>query len=531
MGFCFWEWQVISINFAGVGASLFFIILQAICFVYLHVKGIRQNTKSLLMLGVAFVGALPFVLNGAREINIILLVFEACACLLWVMYSCRTVIAPRLSGFLILDLVNQICVVPFVNFGRVFGCIIQKLSSRKQNGKRTWLAILLAVAGLAVALPVILLVLFLLASSDIGFRSMLQDILEWINLERIFSYSVEFLFGIPVACYIFGAIYGNVHKRYSGLLSYEPFDSAFKKAHVLPRVALYAPLVCFIVIYVLYFIAMASYHFSALGGELPDSFTYAQYARQGFFELCAVASINLCILGVAYLLARREAGALPKPGAQPKAGIQSNTGAPLKPGTQSEPGAQSEAGAQPKPGTLPKLLRLFTGILSLLTCLLIITAASKMYLYIETYGLSPLRIYTSWFIVFLLIIFLILLVWHIKPFNAAGPVVVVALLMTLALGLTNTDGIIARYNTDRYLSGQTELIDVELLGRLSDSALPSLYELRDKAPDAEVRKEAQEAIKQYDWNRGGMLSSGHERYDWFNWNLQFAQAQGITKSA
>jgi len=46
-----------------------------------------------------------------------------------------------------------------------------------------------------------------------------------------------------------------------------------------------------------FFIAIQfSYLFGSLRYGLPQNFTYAQYARKGFFELVAVTLINLIIL-------------------------------------------------------------------------------------------------------------------------------------------------------------------------------------------------------------------------------------------
>ncbi|MCL2756669.1 MAG: DUF4173 domain-containing protein [Coriobacteriia bacterium] len=484
MGFCFWEWEVLSQDFSGISATLFFIVLLAICFVYLWQKGIKQNKASLVMLAVAILGACPFVLNGARDINALLLLFEGCMCLLWVAYSCRTVIAPYLSGFVIGDLFSQVFIVPFGNFGRAFASIIKGVRSSNKEGRRIWKTIAIALIGLVVTIPIFAIVIVLLINSDDGFYNFTKNIFENIDMDRIVSYGFEFLGGIPIACYVFGAMYGNAYKRFTGALKYESLNKGFQKAHALPRVALYAPLVCFVVVYIVYFITMGSYLFSALNGELPASFTYAQYARQGFFELCGVAFINLLILAITYLLARREAS------------------------------------------SFPVALRILTGSISLLSCLLIVTAMSKMALYIGTYGLSPLRVYTSWFMVLLMFTFLILCIWHIRPFNAAQPIIVVTIILTLALGLTNTDGIVARYNVDRYLGGQTTLIDVDLLARLNDGALPPLYDLAERAPDAEVRKEAREAIRNYpDYSHISMLGDPASRDRWVNWNVQYQLAE------
>jgi len=161
--------------------------------------------------------------------------------------------------------------------------------------------------------------------------------------------------------------------------------------------------------------------------------------------------------------------------------------------------------------------------------LLVITAMSKMALYIATYGLSRLRVYTFWFMVVLLLVFLVLIVWHVRPqWRAGRPLALIALTLTLALFLAPTDTLIARYNTQQYLGGATEKIDVDMLASLSDAALPSLYELRDTAPDARVREWAQQAIA--DHRNGvyqGMLYSEDAQNEYYNWNMQSWLAAGL----
>jgi hypothetical protein len=228
---------------------------------------------------------------------------------------------------------------------------------------------------------------------------------------------------------------------------------------------------------------MAAYLFSAFGGELPTSYTYAQYARKGFFELCMVATINLALLGFTYLFARRQVH------------------------------------------EYPPFLRVLTGIISFSTCLLILTAMSKMLLYIDTYGLSRLRIYTLWFMVALIVVFLVLLAWHFKSFKLGRIMVIIPLAFSLVLFLANTDGIIARYNVNQYLSGQTEKIDTDMLAYLSDGALPALYELEEKAPDEEVRRYTTRVLNDRLNGNYDLFFSPEEGDTFSNWNIQSALAR------
>jgi hypothetical protein len=400
------------------------------------------------MLAAALAGAVPFALYDARGITPLLLLFEGCLCLLWVMYSCRTSIAATLTGLIAGDLLNQAFIVPFANLKAFF----TRPFARFAGSRRRWLPVLLALVGVVVSVPLLGAVIFLLASSDDGFKSLLDTLAASLSFPRLTRYAFELVFGVPIAAYLFGAVAGNALRVHTAHISADGVRCAITASHALPRAVLYTPLALFVTLYLVYFIAMGSYLFSGLSGELPVVYTYAEYARRGFFELCAVATINLIILGGIWLFARRGEREYPLP------------------------------------------LRILCGLLALLTCLLIVTAISKMMLYIQTYALTELRVYTLWFMVLMLLVFLVLAAWHARPFNAARPAIALVLVFTLGLGLANTSGIIANYNVDRYLAGKTELLDVQHLDSLGAAAVPALRELAQHAKDPAMRQEAQRVL-------------------------------------
>ncbi|MDR1954009.1 MAG: DUF4173 domain-containing protein, partial [Clostridiales Family XIII bacterium] len=380
-----------------------------------------------------------------------LLLFEFGACLVWVMYSTGTSISQKLSGFILWDFINQFFVVPFKNFTGLFACV--KWGIRDRKGSRTFLFV---VIGIAVSIPLLAIVISLLISADVAFSRFMERMIELLNLERIGMYILELFGGIPVACYMFGAIYGDTRKRHTRQITIEGASASLARSHRIPQPAVYGPLMVFLIVYFCFFISMGPYLFSAFTGDLPDAFSYADYARRGFFELCAVSAINLGMMAFVYALTKR---------------------------------AEKE---------YPKLLRTLTSILSLLTTLLIVTAMSKMLLYIGAFGLTRLRVYTLWFMALLLVIFIVLFIWHMKPFNAGKPLLLISVGFILALFLSNTDGIIARYNVTQYENGYLEEVDTDMLMYMSDAVLPSLYDLRDDTDDSSVRKDALRAIYLHD---------------------------------
>jgi hypothetical protein len=87
--------------------------------------------------------------------------------------------------------------------------------------------------------------------------------------------------------------------------------------------------------------------------------------------------------------------------------------------------------------------------------------------------------------------------------------------------MSNTDGLIAKFNVEGYESGKFEEVDTEMLATLSDATLPWLTKLADEAPDEAMRDAAKTAIE------GKLFIYSENRYgepaDWKEWNLQSAQ--------
>jgi hypothetical protein len=487
LGFLFWEWLTPkTLELTGyyegykaapaLGAFLFIISSVVAAVIWMFARGIRQNAKSLAVLAIIIAGALPFLLYDSLPIYIFLFFFELLACLIWVCFSCGTEVTQKFGGYFFFDIINQLFVIPFVNFGAIFGVGKSAFKNRKGGN-----GLLVAIIGTVVALPIIAGVIALLISADESFRLMTDKVFALFKPDDYFRrYAWEVFLSVPVAMYIFGQVYGNATRRRTDIIKDESARNFVGKAHRIPSAAVYAPIIILCALYLIFFAAMASYLTSAFGGELPGGFSYAEYARRGFFELCAVAAINLFVLAFAWLLSKRKAGDHPKP------------------------------------------LRVMGGILAGLTLLLIATALSKMVLYIDAYGLSRLRLYTTWFMIVLACIFLITLLRHLRPFNAGKPMIIVCALLALALFLSNSDGVIAKYNVEKYESLKLETVDVEMLEYLSDAATPYIIELSKNAPDNQIRERAKIALE----NRGVHYVSKqlYGKMPYTAWNLQSARA-------
>ena len=101
---------------------------------------------------------------------------------------------------------------------------------------------------------------------------------------------------------------------------------------------------------------------------------------------------------------------------------------------------------------------------------------SKMVMYINNYGLTELRLYTSWFMVLLAIVFVLIIIKQFRfdmKFSSYF-----AAVFTVMLGLlcfSRPEALIARYNIEMYRSGQLEELDKDAILRMSDDGLLAAF--------------------------------------------------------
>ena len=208
-----------------------------------------------------------------------------------------------------------------------------------------------------------------------------------------------------------------------------------EKIKISPNIVMYSAVTPICLLYLIFFISQIQYFISAFLGILPELYSYAQYARRGFFELFAISIINLMILVIINFFSKQT--------------------------------------GEKKPVTL----KIYSIVLSVFTILIITTALSKMILYIMNYGLTQLRVYTSWFMVLLAIIFIYIIIKQLNyKFCLEKYAVITFILFFGGLCFSNVDGNIARYNITMYQEGYLNDLDVYALSNLSDDALVYVLE-------------------------------------------------------
>lgn len=440
----FLYWNLINAVTMGFGVTLFTVVLCMVTMAYFQIAGLRQTKESLAFLGIIFLSAVNFSLFDGILIKSLNFMFLSIAYVYWVCVSAGTRMGNRISLYILSDMLHQLLIVPFVNFtGCFFG--IRQVFVKFNRGK----SVLGGLIGILFFLPVLILVISLLTEADAAFEGLIDHI-QFSLSENMLEVLRDIILGLPVACYLYGLLYGNRYKRGTGNATPEFVGERVKVFRFAPAVTVYSALTALNLVYVVFFLAQTGYLFSAFGDSHPQTMTYAEYARRGFFELCAVSGINLAVIASAHLIVKRDKA---------------------------------------------KILRGETAALCIFTLALIATAMSKMGMYIGYYGLTRLRVYTSWFMILLLLLFIIVLLRQFKNFQGTRIAVIGGICLFLALCYSNVDGLIAKYNIDRYQAGTLETLDVSAFHELSDGAVPYLYELYLDTPDPVVKADLKEAIK------------------------------------
>ncbi|WP_371630759.1 DUF4173 domain-containing protein [Streptomyces sp. NBC_00341] len=162
--------------------------------------------------------------------------------------------------------------------------------------------------------------------------------------------------------------------------------------------------------------------------------SYAQYAREGFWQLLWATVLTLLVIALALRWA-------------PRGGPRDRT-----------------------------LVRSVLGTLCLLTLVVVASALRRMDLYVDAYGLTRLRISVAAVELWLGVVLLLIMaagVFGAKMLPRA--VAASAAVGVLAFGLVSPDGLIAEQNVQRY--GDHHSIDIQYLRGLSADAVPALDRL------------------------------------------------------
>lgn len=442
--------RVFPISESPFGGFIFTLILFASALIIVKVKKRKITLMPTLALISAVVISASLILTSNSQIQFFSYSYSLISFCYFLYSAFGNCIEQGFSNLILVDFFKALIILPFCSFGKMF---IAMFSGGSKGKGKIFVKIII---GVAIAIiPTV--VIFNLLSYDSDFTLLIDNIFDFDF--NILAHIGSLILGVPIGLYIYGLFISSVDNKCENVLCKDNVKKAGEKVKIAPPVTVIAALTPVMFIYGVFFISQWKYYISGFTGVLPEEFSYASYAREGFFQLCTVSFINLLLLFAVIIFLKRNSKF-------------SNI-----------------------------VLKITVIVFSLATLILISTAIAKMAMYINTYGLTPKRVYATWFMVLIAVVFVLICIkLFVKKLKTIAVSVCVIVFMFSLVALPNTDALIAKYNVNRYIGGSLSSVDFDAMEELGASAVPSLIKLENHLESTERDRSEEyiyENLKEY----------------------------------
>ncbi|MDE6253835.1 MAG: DUF4173 domain-containing protein [Lachnospiraceae bacterium] len=265
------------------------------------------------------------------------------------------------------------------------------------------------IKGILISMPFLIIILWLLSDADVVFGSIISGIFisphsAVIFIKAIYSFVVGFLI-----------IYCGYKALAHDSVSFN--EILIKQSDVITGITFTAIVSA---VYLLFCGIQILVLFTSQENLLPEGYTYAQYARTGFFQLLFVCVINLILVIVCILKFEEH-----------------------------------------------KILKGILYLISGCTFIMIASSAYRMIMYVQNYSLSFLRILVLWFLVVLTVVMAFAVLYiHSRKFDFLNNTMIAFTIMFLIFSFMMPDKIICRYNISHF-DNQKDLDIHYLMNELS----------------------------------------------------------------
>ena len=307
--------------------------------------------------------------------------------------------------------------------------------------------------GILISVPIVAILIALLSNADAAFKGLIS---------KIFSNFLLSFAKLILGALLFPLLLSPAFSLRYSLPARDAKVHTKKDRHTFPS-AISVTILCSVsLVYLVYLFAQLAYFFSAFRGILPANYSASEYARKGFFEMCGICALNALFIALSMAFAKRDS----------KAGIA--------------------------------LHKLFQSFIALVSLVIAASSFSKMYLYMQLYGLTKKRVLTSIFIAMLCVVFIALIIRiFAEKFPYFKMIAVCCIAMLIAVGYADIDSRIAAYNYKLYQSTESIAAYLEddggFIKELGDSAAPAIADFAANAR-GEVQKQAQAWLCEF-WGR------------------------------
>lgn len=301
---------------------------------------------------------------------------------------------------------------PFSHFNQM---LKSKLSEKNQN-------IRYISFGLVIGFPIIIIILLLLSSADFVFANSIEFL--WKNIiipEKVIELTMMTLFAF-FASYCFIAYLSKNSSK----------ERKYIRKEGEPLIAI--TFTSLIALIYLFFSGIQVIYLFLGRMQIPGNFTYAQYAREGFFQLVAVCLLNLLLVIICIYYFRDHF-----------------------------------------------VLKRILVTISLCTYIMIASSAFRMILYINEYHLTFLRIFVLWALVVITALISGIIIYICKPsFQLLKYSLMVLTTLYVLFSFSHPDYFIAKYNYGKFGFVEVDRIDTNYLNELSADAAPVILDYTEK---------------------------------------------------
>ena len=451
----------------GIAATIYIFIYYAVLLGYAKVSKMRFKRTNLIFLIPIFLTALCFTLYSNLMLRFINFLLLTALVLLQMADMFDASVYPLFSLSTSLELMHLTIIMPLCNLGASFR-VIKKFSPSKGKFK-TLPRVLL---GVLIAIPFMIIVTKLLISSDTAFAQVMQLISSVITTD-LQIHVFKFCIAVILTLFLFALLDGL-----GSHLNFLPEDLSLQIQPIIDPVISLTVSTLIGVIYIIYCFSQLAYFISAFKMILPETFTFAEYTRKGFFELVPLSLMNIFLIYVLVKLTQA-----------------------------------TESKLQLRWKQVNCLFITFFNLF------LIASTLFKMAMYVSSYGLTPRRFYTTWFMILLGVLFLIILIKLLIPKVKAQKCFYISfIVLFLGLNFINPDRLIASYNIKQYTSGAIKELDFDLFYHLSDAAVPEVLKLLE-LNDPKISSEINQFLNKY--------QTDYNPLKWQTFNFSSYKAQTI----
>lgn len=325
---------------------------------------------------------------------------------------------------------------------------IQSSQENKQQNPQASKHGVAILRGVLITIPLLLLFGLLLAAADTIFSDMLGSAFDWLKFD-IFDNFIPHTLIILFLTWIGAAALWHALKNSGKQLAVQPDKPLFKPFLGMTETSI--ALVSLNILFAFFLVVQFRYFFAGSANVSIDGFTYAEYARRGFFELVAVALIASVLYFSLASFTKRDSRAK------------------------------------------KRAFSVMAGLLLAQVGVMLISAFQRLRLYEQAYGFTSLRLAAHVFMVFVGLLLLALIIMELtNSFRRLGLVLMLGVLaFALVMVGLNEDALIAQQNLERAVQGE-KLDSAYLVHGLSNDAVPTLFRTMDDPElDPELREKLQ----------------------------------------